>query len=261
MLAGRAAAGTAAGISSAVAGTSSVSGEPRSGAGAALADDTGAGSDGVVVVVGADSVRTDSVAVGSDCQDTIAGSPPVFVITTVRCSGCGVGCGAASGSALGGTESDGGGGGSVSVGGASTTTTGGGGVVTTGGGGAVGAVGAGSATCCPPLTIVVVLSPLVVGGGCCSVEEGCSFAHAALELSTKATRHKTRATTRARGLRSCRWAWMAVLLCGCPRVKSLRTLPNVVPRQRCCPPLRVPAEVPLLFSVARGTHAPTPENN
>src|SRR5215210_8123411 len=135
MLAGRAAAGTAAGISSAVAGTSSVSGEPRSGAGAALADDTGAGSDGVVVVVGADSVRTDSVAVGSDCQDTIAGSPPVFVITTVRCSGCGVGCGAASGSALGGTESDGGGG-SVSVGGASTTTNGGG-VVTTGGGGAV----------------------------------------------------------------------------------------------------------------------------
>jgi hypothetical protein len=140
MLAGRAA-GTAAGISSAAAGTSAVSGEPRSGAEAALADDTGAGSDSIVVV------GTDSVAVGSDCQDTVAGSPPVFVITTVRCSGvgCGVGCGAASGSALGGTESDGGGGGSVSVGGASSTT-GGGGVVTTGGGD-VGA-GAGSATSC-----------------------------------------------------------------------------------------------------------------
>jgi hypothetical protein len=237
MLAGRAAAGTAAGTLSAAAGSSAVSGEPRSGAGAALADDTGAGSDGVadgVVVVG-----TDSVAVGSDCQDTVAGSPLgqtvsppvfVFVVTTVRCSGvgCGIACGAASGSALGGAESDGGGGGSVSVGGASSTT-GGGGVVTTAGGG-VGA-GAGSATsccCCPPLTIVV-LSP-VVGGGCCSVEEGCSFAQASLELRTKAKRHKTSATTRARGLRSCRWAWMAVFLCGRPRVKSLRTLPNVVPR-------------------------------
>jgi hypothetical protein len=211
MLAGRrAAAGTAAGTSSAAAGTSAVSGAPRSGAGAALADDTGEGSD---VVVG-----TDSVAVGSDCQDTVAGSPlgqtvspPVFVITTVRCSGvgCGAGCGAASGSALGGTESDGGGE-SVSVGGASSTTGGGGGdgggVVTTGGGD-VGAGAAGSATsccCCPPLlTIVVVLSP-VVGGGCCSVEEGCSFAQASLELRTKAKRHKTSATTRARGLRSCR---------------------------------------------------------
>ena len=230
MLAGRAAAGTAAEISSAAAGASAVSGEPRSGAGAALADERGAGSDGVVVVVG-----TDSVEVGSVCQDTVAGSPlgqtvspPVFVITTVCCSrvGCGVGWGAASGSALGGTESVGGGG-SVSVGGGSTTT--GGGVASTGGGD-VGA-GAGSATscCCPPLTIVV-LCP-VVGGGCCSVEEGCSFAQASLELrTTKAKRHKTRATTRARGLRSCRWAWMAVLLCGCPRVKSLRTLPNVVPR-------------------------------
>ena len=205
MLAGRAAAGTAAGTPSAAAGTSAVSGEPRS----------------------------DSVAVGSDCQDTVSGSPPVFVITTVCCSGvgCGVGWGAASGSALGGTESVGGGGGSVSVGGASSTT--GGGVVTTGGGD-VGAGAAGSATsccCCPPLlTIVVVLSP-VVGGGCCSVEEGCSFAQASVELrTTKAKRHKTRATTRARGLRSCRWAWMAVFLCGRPRVKSLRTLPNVVPR-------------------------------
>ena len=240
MLAGRAAAGTAAGTLSAAAGTSAVSEEPRSGAGAALADDTGADSDGVVV--GTDSVGTDSVAVGSDCQDTVAGSPlgqtvspPVFVITTVRCSGvgCGAGCGAASGSALGGTESVGGGGGSVSVGGASSTTGGGDGVVTTGGGD-VGAGAAGSATsccCCPPLlTIVVVLSP-VVGGGCCSVEEGCSFAQASVELrTTKAKRHKTRATTRARGLRSCRWAWMAVFLCGRPRVKSLRTLPNVVPR-------------------------------
>ena len=142
MLAGRAAAGTP----SAAAGTSAVSGEPRSGAGAALADDTGAGSDGAVVVEGADSV-----GVGSDCQDIVADSPlgqtvspPVFVITTVRCSG--VGCGVGWGSALGSTESIGGGGGSVSVGGASSTT-GGGGVVTTGGG-AVGAVGAGSATSC-----------------------------------------------------------------------------------------------------------------
>jgi hypothetical protein len=228
MLAGRAA-GTGAGTSSAAAaapGISSLSGEPRSGVGAALADETGAGSDGVVVVV----VGTDSVGVGSDCQDTVAGSalgqtvsPPVAVITTVRCSGvgCGVGCGAASGSALGGTESDGAGGGSVSVGGGSTTT--GGGVVTTGGD--VGA-GAGSAICCP--FTIVVLSP-VVGGGCCSVEEGCSAAQASLELRTKAKRHKTSATTRARSLQPCRWAWMAVFLCGCPRVKSLGTLP-IVPR-------------------------------
>src|SRR5829696_3296494 len=230
MLAGRAAAGAAAGTPSAAAGSSAVSGEPRSGAGAALADDTGEGS-GVVV-------GTDSVAVGSDCQDIVAGSPlgqtvspPVFVITTVCCTGVGcgigVGCGAASGSALGGTESDGGGGRVSSVGGGSTTT--GGGVVTTGGGDVGAGVGAGSATCFPPVTIVW-LSPTVVGGGCCSVEEGCSFAQASLELRTKANRHKTSAPTRARGLRSCRWAWMAVFLCGCPRVKSLRTLPNVVPR-------------------------------
>jgi hypothetical protein len=213
-------AGRAAGTPSAAAGASAVSGEPRSGAGAALAEETGAGSDGVVVdgvvvvVVGLDSVGLDSVGVGSDFQDTIAGSPlgktvspPVVGITTVRCSGvgCGVGCGAGSGSALGGTGSDlggtesDGGGGSVSVGGGSTAT--GGGVVTIGGGD-VGA-GAGSATCFPPLTIGV-LSPVV--GGCCSVEEGCSFAQASVELRTKAKRHKTSPTTRARGLRVCRWA-------------------------------------------------------
>ena len=219
-------AGRAAGISSAAAGTSAVSGEPRSGAGAVLAEDTGAGSEGVIVA-GTDS----SVGVGSDCQYTVSGSPlgqtvspPVFVITTVRCSG--VGCGAGSGSVLGGTESVGAGGGSVSVGGGSTTTGGGGDVVTTGGGDV--GVGAGSATSCfPPLTIVVVLSP-VVGWGC-SAEEGCSFAQASVELRTKAKRHKTSATTRARGLQPCSWAWMAVLLCGRPRVKSLRTLP-LVPR-------------------------------
>ncbi len=200
-------AGRAAGTPSVAAGTSAVSGEPRSDAEAALADEMGAGSDGVVVVVVV-VVGKDSAAVGSDCQDTVSGwalgqmvSPPVFVITTVRCSGvgCGVGCGAASGSALGGTESDGAGGGSVSVGGGSTTT--GGGVVTTSGGD-VGA-GVGSATCCfPPLTIVV-LSPVV---GCsCSVEEGCSAAQASLELrTTKAKRHKKSATSRARGLQLCR---------------------------------------------------------
>ena len=224
-------AGRAAGTPSVAAGTSAaVSGEPRSGAGAVLAEDTGAGSDGVVVVAGTDS----SVAVGSDCQYTGAGSPlgqtvspPVFVTTTVRCSG--VGCGAGSGSVLGGTESVGAGGGSVSVGGGSTTTGGGGDVVTTGGGDV--GVGAGSATSCfPPLTIVVVLSP-VVGWGCSAAEEGCSFAQASVELrTTKAKRHKTSAITRARGLGSCRWAWMAVLLCGRPRVKSLGTLPIVVPR-------------------------------
>ena len=242
-------AGRAAGTPLAAAGASAVSGEPRPGAGAALADETGAGSDGVVV----DGVVVDgvvvvvvglnSVGVGSDFQDTISGSPlglalgkavspPVVGVTTVRCSGVdcgsgsgsgfGAGCGVGSGSALGGPESDGGGGG-VSVGGGSTAS--GGGVVTTGGD--VGA-GAGTATCFPPLTIGV-LSPLV--GGCCPVEEGCSFAQASVELrTTKAKRHKTSATTRARGLQPCRWAWMAVFLCGCPRVKSLRTLPIVVPR-------------------------------
>ena len=158
-------AGRAAGTSSAAAGTTSVSGEPRSGAGAALADEMGAGSDGIVVVVaGTDS----SVAVGSDCHDTVVGWATVFVITTARCSGvgCGVGCGAASGSALGGTESVGAGGGSVSVGGGSTTGGGvtGGGVVTTGGdvGAGVGAgAGAGSATSCSPPLTIVVLFPVV----------------------------------------------------------------------------------------------------
>jgi hypothetical protein len=220
------AAGIAAGTASAAAGVSSISGEPRSVAGAALADDTGAGSDGVVGVVGV--VGTDSVGVGSDCQDIVAGLPlgqtaslPVVVINIVRCSGvgCGVGCGAGSGSASGGTESDGGGGGRVSIGGGSTTT---GGVVTTGDD-VVGG-GAGSATCFPPLTIVL-LSPVSC---CCSDDEGRSFAQASLELRIEAKRHKTSATTRARGLRSCRWAPMAVFLCGCPRIKSLRTLPIVI---------------------------------
>jgi hypothetical protein len=116
------------------------------------------------------------------------------------------------------TELDGGCG-SVSVGGVST----GGvvlGVVLTGGG--IG-IGVGVATCVP-LTIIV-LSPAG-----CSVEEGCSFAQASVELRTKANRHKISATVRARGLQPCSWAWTAVFLCGCPRVKSLRTLPIVVPR-------------------------------
>jgi hypothetical protein len=222
--------GRAAGTPLAAAGASAVSGEPRPGAGAALADETGASSDGVVVD-GVVVAGTDSVGVGSDFQDTVAGSPlgsalgktvslPVVGVGRGAGSGsalggtesdegvgCGVGCGAGSGSALGGTESDGGGG-SVSVGGGSTAT--GGGVVTTGGGGStatgggvvttggdVGA-GAGSATCFPPFTIGV-LFPVV--SGCCPVEEGCSFAQASVELrTTKAKRHKTSPTTRARGL-------------------------------------------------------------
>ena len=216
MLAGRAA-GPSAGTSSAAAGRS-VSGETRWGVGAALTD-TGAGSDGVVV----DGVLVGGA--GSDCWSADAGSTlgptvslPVVVTITVLCSG--VGCAAGSGSALGRTELtelDGGCGG-VSVGDVST-----GGVVTTGGG--IGR-GVGVATCVP-LTIIV-LSP-VVGGGCCSVEEACSFAQASVELrTTKAKRHKISVTTRARGLRSCRWAsMMAVFLCGRPRVKGLRTLPIV----------------------------------
>ncbi len=118
------------------------------GVGVALAA-TGAGSDsGVGGVVGEDSVEVVSVCQYVDTGSVLgpAGSPSVVVITTVRCSG--VGCGAGSGSALGGTGSEGGG--SVSVEGVST-----GGVVLTGG--AVGVV-AGSATCFP-LTIVV-LSPV-----------------------------------------------------------------------------------------------------
>ena len=193
-------AGRAAGTPLAAAGASAVSGEPRPGAGAALADETGAGSDGVVVD-GVVVAGTDSVGVGSDFQETVAGSPlgSSALGKTVSPPVVGVGCGAGSGSALGGTESDGGGGGSVSVGGGSTAT--GGGVVTTGGD--VGA-GAGSATCFPPFTIGV-LFPVV--SGCCPVEEGCSFAQASVELrTTKAKRHKTSPTTRARGLRVCRWA-------------------------------------------------------
>jgi hypothetical protein len=185
--------GRAAGTPLAAAGASAVSGEPRPGAGAALADETGASSDGVVVD-GVVVAGTDSVGVGSDFQDTVAGSPLGSALgKTVSLPVVGVGRGAGSGSALGGTESDEGGG-SVSVGGGSTAT--GGGVVTTGGGD-VGA-GAGSATCFPPFTIGV-LFPVV--SGCCPVEEGCSFAQASVELrTTKAKRHKTSPTTRARGL-------------------------------------------------------------
>jgi hypothetical protein len=199
--------GRAAGTPLAAAGASAVSGEPRPGAGAALADETGASSDGVVVD-GVVVAGTDSVGVGSDFQDTVAGSPLGSALgKTVSLPVVGVGRGAGSGSALGGTESDEGGG-SVSVGGGSTAT--GGGVVTTGGGGStatgggvvttggdVGA-GAGSATCFPPFTIGV-LFPVV--SGCFPVEEGCSFAQASVELrTTKAKRHKTSPTTRARGL-------------------------------------------------------------
>jgi len=169
--------------------------------GAALADDTVAVLDGVVV--GADSVGAGSDAWacwgGEACWGGDAGSalgptvsPPVVVINTVltivRCSG--VGCGAGSGSALGGTESARGGaargGGSFSTGDVSTD-----GMLLT-----IGDVGAGasSATCFP--LPIIVLSTV----GCC-VEEGCSFAQASLELRTKAKRHKTSATSRARGFR------------------------------------------------------------
>ena len=114
-------------------------------------------------------------------------SPPVVVIntvlTTVRCSG--VGCGAGSGSALGGTESAGGGG-SFSTGYVSTA-----GMLLT-----IGDVGAGaSSVTCFPLTIIVLSTV-----GCC-VEEGCSFAQASLELRTKTKRHKTSAMSRARVFR------------------------------------------------------------
>jgi len=159
------------------------------------------------------------VGVGSDfwgadaCSALIGGptvSPPVVVTTTVRCSD--VGCGAGSGSGLAGTKSAGG---RVSLSIEDVST--GGVLVTTGVG-----VGAGSATCVP-LTMVV-LSPL---GCCCSLEEGCSFAQASLAAKTKAKRHKTSATSRARGCRLFRWAWRAVFLGGCPRVKSLSSLPIV----------------------------------
>ena len=56
--------------------------------------------------------------------------------------------------------------------------------------------GSGSATCFP-LTIVVRF-PM---GCCCSVEEGCPFAQASLELRTKTKRHKTSAKSRVRGFR------------------------------------------------------------
>jgi hypothetical protein len=60
----------------------------------------------------------------------------------------------------------------------------------------IGDVGAGaSSAACFPLTIIVLSTV-----GCC-VEEGCSFAQASLELRTKAKRHKTSATSRARGFR------------------------------------------------------------
>jgi hypothetical protein len=170
--------------------------------GAALADDTEAVLDGVVV--GADSVGAGSDAWacwgGEACWGGDAGlalgptvSPPVVVIntvlTTVRCSG--VGCGAGSGSALGGTESARGGG-SFSTGDVSTAGM----LLTIGDVVTIGDVGAGaSSVTCFPLTIIVLSTV-----GCC-VEEGCSFAQASLELRTKAKRHKTSATSRARGFR------------------------------------------------------------
>jgi hypothetical protein len=237
MLAGTAAgvptAGAGAGTSPAAAGIP-VWGEPRSVVGVALAG-TGPDSDGVVVETGS-VVEPDSVGVGSGRQDAHPGSslgptlsPPVVGIVTGRCAG--VGCGAGSGSAVVGAGSVGagsvgagsvgagseGGGGSVPVGGGST----GGGVLTGGAVGVVG-VGVGSPTTGFPLPIVG-FSP--VGG---PGEEGCSFAQASLAARTKAARHKTSTTSRARGLlRLCRWAWRAVFLCGCPRVKSVRTLPIV----------------------------------
>jgi hypothetical protein len=225
MLAGTAA-GAAVGTCSATAGTS-VSGAPRSVVEAALAG-TGPDSDGIVVET--DSVvGTDSVRVGSDFQDgdtssslgpTLSLSPPVVCITTGRCTGvgCGGGCTAGSDFALDGNGSDGDGV-TVSVGGVST-----GGVVLTGG--AVG-VGVGSSATGFPLPIVVFSPVGCPGGESCSFEEGCSFAQASLAARTKAERHKTSTTNRARDLRLCRGAWMAVFLCGCPRVKSLRTLPLV----------------------------------
>jgi hypothetical protein len=225
MLAGTAAgvptAGAGAGTSPAAAGIP-VWGEPRSVVGVALAG-TGPDSDGVVVETGS-VVEPDSVVVGSGRQDAHPGSslgptlsPPVVGIVTGRCAGvgCGAGCGAGSGSTLGGAGSEGGGS-TVSVGG----VTSGGGVLTGGAGGVVG-VGVGSSTTGFPLPIG---GPSPFG---CPGEEGCSFAQASLELRIEAERQKTSATNRARDLRLRRCAWRAVLLCGCPRVKSVRTLPIV----------------------------------
>jgi len=221
-----------AGTSSAAAGIP-VPGDPRSVVGAALAG-TGLDSDGVVVVETGSVVEPDSAGVGSDRQDAHPGSslgptlllsPSVVGIGTVGCAGvgCGAGLGAGSGSALIGVGAVGsgseGGGGSVPVGGVSI----GGGVLTGGTGGVVGGgVGAGSKTG----------FPLPIGGPShfgCSLGAGCSFAQASLELRIETERHKTSATSRARDLRLRRWAWRAVLMCGFPRVKSVRTRP-IVPR-------------------------------
>jgi hypothetical protein len=234
MLAGTAAgvptAGAGAGTSPAAAGIP-VWGEPRSVVGVAPAG-TGPDSDGVVVETGS-VVEPDSVGVGSDRQDAHPGSSlgptlsPLGVgIVAGRCAGAGsvgagsVGAGSVGAGSVGagsvGAGSEGGGG-SVPVGGVSI----GGGVLTGGAVGVVG-VGVGLSTTSFPLPIFG-FSP--VGG---PGEEGCSFAQASLAARTKAERHKTSTTSRARGLlRLCSWAWRAVFLCGCPRVKSLRTLPIV----------------------------------
>ena len=234
MLAGTAAgvptAGAGAGTSPAAAGIP-VWGEPRSVVGVALAG-PGPNSDGVVVETGS-VVEPDSVGVGSDRQDAHPGSSlgptlsPLGVgIVAGRCAGVGCGAGSVGAGSVGagsvGAGSEGGGG-SVPVGGVSI----GGGVLTGGAVGVVG-VGVGLSTTTFPLPIVGFSPVGGPGEEGCFFDEGCSFAQASLAARTKAERHKTSTTSRARGLlRLCRWARMAVFLCGCPRVKSLRTLPIV----------------------------------
>jgi hypothetical protein len=244
MLAGTAAgvptAGAGAGTSPAAAGIP-VWGEPRSVVGVAPAG-TGPDSDGVVVETGS-VVEPDSVGVGSDRQDAHPGSSlgptlsPLGVgIVAGRCAGVGCGAGSVGAGSVGagsvgagsvgagsvGAGSEGGGG-SVPVGGVSI----GGGVLTGGAVGVVG-VGVGLSTTTFPLPIVGFSPVGGPGEEGCFFDEGCSFAQASLAARTKAERHKTSTTSRARGLlRLCRWARMAVFLCGCPRVKSLRTLPIV----------------------------------
>jgi len=185
--------------------------------------------------------------------DSTSSSPPAPACG----AGCGVGCGSGSGSGVEGARSSGGvegfsaGGGVPLVGGGvegfsaegGVPLVGGGGAFSTGGfwtwtgggtagcswnaGGVTGGVGVprtGSATLPLALPLGVFLP---FAGPCWAAREGCSFAQASFAARRKAERHKTSATSRARDLRLCRGARMAVFRCGCPRVKSLRTLPLV----------------------------------
>src|SRR5215218_532159 len=168
--------------------------------------------------------RSESVTGGREVlgtrPDSTSFSPPT--------PACGAGCSAGSGLGVEGAGSSGGDEGFSAGGGVSVSLLGGGGAFSTGSvwtggvtagcpwnaGGATGGVTdgvgvplTGSATLPLPLPWPLAW-PLGVflpsAGPCWAAGEGCSFAQASLAARTKAERHKTSTTSRARDLRLCR---------------------------------------------------------